>query len=151
MTKQRIYNLLAKGLGLEIEFKGSCFDLSKTIFDAICIFLDRQGDHLLLGVKNDGAVEGVLESETGRMVNEIVINVNNLLKLNPQSYLSPEEVDYDGKKIIHVYVPECSQEAVIPFSISWHYILCSGSPCISACSLQLITCNLDKLTYLNLV
>jgi hypothetical protein len=47
--------------------------------------------------------------------------------------------------------PYLLESGIIPFSISWHYILCSGSPCISACSLQLIACSLYKLTYLNLV
>ena len=65
--------------------------------------------HLLFGVKNDGTVEGVLETEAERMKNEIVTNANSLLKLNPQFYLSPEIINYKGKTVIYAYVPESSQ------------------------------------------
>lgn len=109
MTLQVIDSLLAKGEGLEIEFKESYFSLSKTAFETICAFLNRQGGHLFFGVTNKGIVEGILESEADKMVNELVNNANNLNKLNPQFYLSPEIVDYNGKKIIYVYVPESSQ------------------------------------------
>ncbi|MGN6400881.1 MAG: RNA-binding domain-containing protein [Flavisolibacter sp.] len=109
MTAEGIERFIQNGEGLEVEFKESLFELSKTTFQTICAFLNRQGGHLLLGVKNDGTVEGVLESEAERMKNEIVTNANNLLKLNPQFYLSPEIINYKGKAVIYVYVPQSSQ------------------------------------------
>ena len=109
MTTEGIEKLLAKGEGLEVEFKECYFELSKSTFETICAFLNRHGGHLLLGIKNDGTVEGVLESEAAKMVNEIVTNANSLPKLSPQFYFSPRIIDIKEKKIIYLYVPESSQ------------------------------------------
>lgn len=109
MNRQGIENLLRQGEGLEVEFKDSFFELSKSAFETICAFLNRHGGHLLLGVKNDGTVEGVLESEAEKMVHNLVTSANSLTKLSPQCYLSPEVIDINGKKVIYVYVPESSQ------------------------------------------
>lgn len=109
MTAERIEEILSRGEGIEVEFKEALFELPKSTFETICAFLNRNGGHLLLGVKSNGSVEGVLELEAEKMKNAIVTNANSLPKLNPQFYLSPEIINYEGKTIIHVYVPESSQ------------------------------------------
>ena len=109
MTKEGIDSLLTKGEGIDIEFKECYFELSKSAFETICAFLNRQGGHLLLGVSNNRLVEGVLKSEADKIINDIVTAANSPAKLSPPFYLAPEVVDYSGKKIIYVYVPESSQ------------------------------------------
>ena len=64
---------------------------------------------MLLGVKNDGTVEGVIESCVQDIVNNIVTIANNPQKLNPPFYLSTQVIEYEGKTVIYVYVPESSQ------------------------------------------
>ena len=63
----------------------------------------------MLGVKNNGTVQGVIEDCVQDMVNNLVTSVNNPNKLSPPFYLSAQELEIDGKKVIHVYVPESSQ------------------------------------------
>ena len=109
MIPQELEKILQQGEGIEIEFKTSQFELNKDAFDSICAFLNRRGGHLLLGVKNDGAVEGVLEDCAQDIMNNIVTNANNPQKLNPPFYLSTQVIDYKGKKVIYVYIPESSQ------------------------------------------
>jgi ATP-dependent DNA helicase RecG len=109
MTKAGIDSILAKGEGIDVEFKESYFELSKSTFETICAFLNRQGGHLLLGVTNQGKVEGILPSEASNMVNNIITSANSPGKLSPTFYLAPEIVEYEGKQIIYVYVPESSQ------------------------------------------
>ena len=101
--------MLEKGEGLEIEFKESYLQLNKDTFESICAFLNRKGGHLILGVTNGGKVEGVLEDEVDNMIQQIVTNANNPQKLHPVFYFAPEVVDYDGKKLIYVWVPQSSQ------------------------------------------
>ncbi|HSI78043.1 MAG TPA: ATP-binding protein [Lunatimonas sp.] len=48
-----------KGEGIDVEFKTSQFELNKDAFSSICAFLNQRGGYLLLGVKNNGTVEGV--------------------------------------------------------------------------------------------
>lgn len=109
MILEKLKDILQKGEGIDIEFKTSQFDLSKDAFETICAFLNRRGGHLLLGVRNDGTVEGVIEDCVQDIINNIVTNANNPQKLNPPFYLSTQVIDYEGKKVIYVYVPESSQ------------------------------------------
>jgi ATP-dependent DNA helicase RecG len=106
MTTEQIEKLLQKGEGIEIEFKTAHFDLNKDTFDSICAFLNRMGGHLLFGVNDNGKVEGIIESSIPGMLNNLITCENNPNKLNPPVYLLPQIVDYDGKKIIYLYVPE---------------------------------------------
>ncbi len=109
MTSEKLKEILQKGEGIEVEFKTALFELNKDTFESICAFLNRKGGHLLLGVTNDGTVEGVMESSVQDMVSNLVTNANNPQKLNPPFYLSARVIAYEGKKLIHVYVPESSQ------------------------------------------
>lgn len=109
MTPSLIQSLLSRGEGIEVEFKEAFFELPKSTFETVCAFLNRRGGHLLLGVKDDGKVEGVLESEAARMVAELTTNANNGQKLSSPFYLSPEVVGYEGKTLIYCYVPQSSQ------------------------------------------
>ena len=109
MTSDKLKEILQKGEGIEVEFKTSKFELNKNAFESICAFLNRKGGHLLLGVKNDGTVEGVIDECVQDIINNIVTNANNPQKLNPPFYLSTQIVEYERGKVIYVYVPESSQ------------------------------------------
>jgi ATP-dependent DNA helicase RecG len=109
MNYQRLKEILGQGEGIEVEFKTSQFELSKGAFETICAFLNRKGGHLLLGVSDQGTVEGVIESSIQPINNNIITNANNPQKLNPPFYLSPQVIDSKGKKVIYIYVPESSQ------------------------------------------
>lgn len=95
MLQDKIKDILKQGEGRHVEFKTSKFELNRDVFESVCAFLNREGGILLLGVKNTGEIEGVL--------------ADNPNKLNPPCYLTAQVVDYEGKKIIYVQVPESSQ------------------------------------------
>ena len=109
MTQNKLSDILQKGEGIDIEFKTSQFELNNDAFESVCAFLNRKGGHLLLGVKNDGTVSGVIEDCVQDIVNNIITNANNPNKLYPPFYLSTQILDYNGKKVISVYIPESSQ------------------------------------------
>lgn len=71
--------------------------------------MNRRGGHLLLGIKDTREIEGVIDDCVESIINNIITNANNPQKLNPPFYLSPQVIDYEGKKIIYLYVPESSQ------------------------------------------
>lgn len=109
MTLEKLKEIIEQGEGIDVEFKTSQFELSNNAFESICAFLNRNGGHLILGVKDDGTVQGVGEQRVQTIINNIITNANNSEKMHPPFYLSPEVVDYDDKKIIYVHVPESSQ------------------------------------------
>lgn len=109
MTPDKLKEILQNGEGIDVEFKTSQFELNKDTFESICAFLNRKGGHLLLGVKNDGTVGGIIEDCVQDIINNIVTNANNPNKLSPPFYLSTQILEYEGKKLIYVYIPESSQ------------------------------------------
>jgi len=109
MKAENLQLIIDQGEGISVEFKTSKTRLNKNAFETVCAFLNRQGGHLLLGVEDDGTVNGV-DSETVQMITDsIVTNANNPQKLCPPYYLSPDRVELNGKYVIVVHVPESSQ------------------------------------------
>lgn len=109
MTIERLQTLIDQGEGVNVEFKTSSIALNKDAFDSICGFLNRSGGHLILGVQDDGTVNGVQADKVQGIIDGLVANANNPQKLSPPYYVSPEVLDMNGKKVIVVYVPESSQ------------------------------------------
>ncbi len=109
MTKQRIKEILKQGEGISVEFKKSQFDLPKNIFDSVCAMLNRNGGHILLGINDNGKVEGVLKDSINRIINNFVTSIINSQVLFPTIYLLPEIIKIDDKTIIYIYIPQSSQ------------------------------------------
>ncbi len=107
--KEQIQKILAEGETQLNEFKKSRAGLNKNTFDSICAFLNRSGGNLLLGVNDNGEVEGIEESKVQEIVDQLVSLMNNPQKLSPPVYLIPKVEDIDEKKIIYLQIPESSQ------------------------------------------
>ena len=60
-TPDMIERLLSQPESISLEFKQARNHLPADVFESVCAFLNRQGGHLLLGVRNDGTPVGVTE------------------------------------------------------------------------------------------
>ncbi|GHT10051.1 ATP-dependent DNA helicase RecG [Bacteroidia bacterium] len=106
---EKIKSIIAKGEGLNIEFKKSHTALPRNVFETICAFLNRKGGYILLGVKDNGSIEGIREETLPAQLKVLADDMNNPQLISPTFYLSSEVVEIEGKKIICIYVPESSQ------------------------------------------
>lgn len=109
MIKEHILELIGSGENLNIEFKESRSRLNKDVFDSVCAFLNRNGGHLLLGVKDDGTIVGVDKESVDRIKRDFITSINNPLKISPTFYLTIDQIEIDGKIILYIFVPESSQ------------------------------------------
>jgi ATP-dependent DNA helicase RecG len=109
ISTDKIKALIAQGEGLHIEFKQSRDSLSRSAFESICAFLNRKGGTLLLGVKDNGTVEGIREDTISLQLKTLANDMNNPQVISPTTQIHTEVVDMDGKKIICIYVPESKQ------------------------------------------
>ena len=109
ISNQQLKALIAKGEGLDIEFKSCRDQLPKSIYETVCAFLNRHGGTLLLGVSDDGSVPGINADAIEQMRKDFVTAINNPQKLTPPTYLSINDAELDGKALLHIYVPESSQ------------------------------------------
>jgi ATP-dependent DNA helicase RecG len=106
---EKIKSIIAQGEGLNIEFKKSRDSLSRSAFETVCAFLNRKGGYILLGVKDDGTIEGVSGKSLPGQLKILANDMNNPQIINPVTHIESEVVEIDGKKIICIYVPESSQ------------------------------------------
>ncbi|HPQ38308.1 MAG TPA: putative DNA binding domain-containing protein, partial [Synergistaceae bacterium] len=109
MRKKEIEKLLQQNESVTLEFKESRRGLSKSVFQTLCAFLNRSGGVLLLGASDAGKVVGVLPEALPQIKKDLVTTFNNSQKIHPPCYLSLEEIEMEGKKLLYIYVPESSQ------------------------------------------
>jgi len=107
MNKKRLKEIISKGEGIDIEFKESRISLNKDTFETVCAFLNRNGGHLILGVKDNGEIVGVENPQ--KLIKEFTSLANNPQKLSPTFYFSPEVFEINGKKVVYIFIPESSQ------------------------------------------
>ena len=109
MIQQKIKDLTKKGEGISIEFKECKTELTKDVYPTICAFLNRNGGELLLGVNDSRVVVGIDKDKIEQIKKDFITAINNPEKISPSVYLSIEEVEIKGKKILYIYVTRSSQ------------------------------------------
>lgn len=109
MTQEEIQKCIKKGEGVTIEFKKATTALPKNFFETVCAFLNREGGTIILGVDDDGAIEGINKNCVADICKTISNLSNNIEKLNPVFLLQPEIIEIGNKSIVYVFVPASSQ------------------------------------------
>jgi len=104
-----IKKLIAKGEGIDIEFKECRNKLTKDVYQTVCSFLNRIGGQILLGVSDSGEVVGVEPSAVAQIKKDFVTVINNPQKLSPTFYTNVEEYEYNGMTVLHILIPNSSQ------------------------------------------
>ena len=67
MQEAELLSLIRQGEGITIEFKKSTSEITKDVYDTVCSFSNRDGGHIFLGVRDDGAILGVDPNAAARM------------------------------------------------------------------------------------
>jgi len=101
--------LIKQGEGISVEFKACRSTLNRDVYETVCAFLNRHGGRLLLGVNDSGEMTGVDPDCVEQIKKDFVTAINSPQKINPPCYLSVNEVQLDGKMVLHILVPENSQ------------------------------------------
>lgn len=59
MTEEQFIKLSQKGEGTQIEYKTCTEQVSESLYETVCSFLNHSGGQILVGVKDDGEIIGV--------------------------------------------------------------------------------------------
>lgn len=108
-VNETIERLLGQDEGINLEFKQARTNLPNDVFESVCAFLNRQGGHLLLGVRNDGTPVGVAEEAADALQRDFAALSNNPNKLQPAFLLELQLIRLRGLLLLYVYVPQSSQ------------------------------------------
>ncbi len=112
MTDKQIKNLILTGEGYHIEFKQS-FD--KSLIREVCAFANSSGGHILMGVTDDGTVQGIGTD------NRLRSRIQDLLnQLQPKLDITIEVKD----NLIVIHVPEGQEK---PYSCSMGFFMRVGA------------------------
>ena len=109
MTQEKLESLLKIGENIGVEFKRCGNNIESDVYETVCSFLNRFGGDILLGVLDDGTVNGVPGNKADEMVKNFIKVISNPALMLPTIYLTPEVISYKGKTIIHIYVPVSSE------------------------------------------
>ena len=97
---------LQAGEGISVEFKLCGSQPGQDTFETICSFANRQGGSILLGVRDDGAVEGVPEASALSIERNISNVTSNPNLFNVSPLVEFERLyDSEGRLVIRVWVP----------------------------------------------
>ena len=105
----KLTDIINKGECITTEFKEAKTKLNRDVYESVCGFLNRLGGHLFLGVKDDATIVGVDRSCVERIKKDFVTSINNPQKLAPTIYVNVDEIEIDGKTVLHIYIP-CSTQ-----------------------------------------
>ena len=104
-----ITRLIAKGEGIDIEFKECKSEISSDVYETVCAFLNRIGGHILLGVEDNGNVTGIEPKAVAKIKSAFATTINNPNKIAPTFYTNIEEHLIDGMIVLHIPV-NCSSQ-----------------------------------------
>ena len=91
LTEKELLKIIKKGECHTTEFKKSTEDITKDVYESICAFSNRDGGHILLGVRDDGEIVGIKSDCIEKMKKDFVNAVNNPSKIYPPLFLKPVE------------------------------------------------------------
>lgn len=109
MQATKLKKLITSGQSVTVEFKESRNALSRNVFQTVCAFLNRNGGHVVLGVRDNGEIVGIEQAALSGIKRDFVTTMNNPQKISPAFYLSVEEVIVDGRSVLYIYIPASSQ------------------------------------------
>ena len=120
---EELLALIRKGEDYQTEYKESKIKLTKSVYETVSSFSNREGGDIFLGVDDSGVIVGV--DDPTSQIASFVTTINNSNKINPALFLTPVVYTFtsdgtfvgrtkDGKQtqeqpgtynIIHIHVP----------------------------------------------
>jgi len=109
MIAQQLQEIIKAGEGLTVEFKECRTRVNRDVYESICAFLNRNGGHIVLGVQDNGIINGIDPEGLTEIKKDLVTTLNNPQKINPPLYALPETFTIEGKTLLYFAIPESSQ------------------------------------------
>lgn len=103
-----MHELLERDEKITIEYKECLEGLNNSVFETVASFSNRYGGYIIFGVKDGGVTLGVNRNAAKDIKKNFVNQLNNSNKMSPTLYLSLEEIEYEGKLLLWVFVPPTS-------------------------------------------
>lgn len=107
-TQDKFIALTRKGEDTRIEYKTCTEEISESLYESVCSFLNHSGGQILVGVQNDGTIIGVNPDKVEKLRTDIVNCINNPELFLPCPYFTPRILEVEGKSVMQLDIP-CGQ------------------------------------------
>ena len=107
-TQDKFIALTRKGEDTRIEYKTCTEEISESLYESVCSFLNHSGGQILVGVQNDGTIIGVNPDKVEKLRTDIVNCINNPELFLPCPYFTPRILEVEGKSVLQLDIP-CGQ------------------------------------------
>ena len=107
-TQDKFIALTRKGEDTRIEYKTCTEEISESLYESVCSFLNHSGGQILVGVQNDGTIIGVNPDKVEQLRTDIVNCINNPELFLPCPYFTPRIMEVEGKSVMQLDIP-CGQ------------------------------------------
>ena len=104
-----IQEILNIGETIAVEFKKCENGISADIYKTVCSFLNRYGGDIYLGIADDKTIIGIPQKSIPALIKNIISSLNNPEIISPTVYISPEILEFKGKKLLKIHVPSSSE------------------------------------------
>ena len=108
MTQDKFIALTRKGEGTQIEYKTCTEEISESLYESVCSFLNHMGGQILVGVQDDGTIVGVNPDRVEKLKANILNCINNPELFLPCPYFTPRILMVEGKTVMQLDIP-CGQ------------------------------------------
>jgi ATP-dependent DNA helicase RecG len=105
VTPTELQRFVKAGESATIEFKRCGGQPESDVFETVCSFANRYGGHIFLGINDDAVVEGINPSRVPEIKRNLVNVTNNSKLFDPSPVIETEDIEYEGKLVILVWVP----------------------------------------------
>jgi len=109
MSHDKLKRAISIGETVDIEFKRCSGSIENDTYETVCSMLNRFGGDIYLGIEDNGELNGVPEKSAQSLIKNFISMMGNPAIISPTVYLTPEIIDFDGKKVIHVHIPSSSE------------------------------------------
>ena len=108
IAQDKFIALTRKGEDTRIEYKTCTEEISESLYESVCSFLNHSGGQILVGVQNDGTIIGVNPDKVEKLRTDIVNCINNPELFLPCPYFTPRIMEVEGKSVMQLDIP-CGQ------------------------------------------
>ena len=108
MKEEQFIKLAKKGEGFQTEYKTCTEQISESLYETVCSFLNHSGGQILVGVKDNGEIIGVNPDKAGTLKTNIITAIKNPDLFLPCPYFTPQILDIEGKVVLLLDIP-CGQ------------------------------------------
>lgn len=108
MDVEQFIKLSKEGEGTRLEYKTCTEQISESLYETVCSFLNHNGGQILIGVKDNGEIVGVNPNKVETLKADIITAIKNHELFLPCPYFTPLIMEVDGKTVLLLDIP-CGQ------------------------------------------